>query len=88
MKALRLTTILIAALTILGIVALPNAARAEDKGTEDLAKASQNPISTLISVPFENISSFNNGPEDAYVNILNIKPVYPLNLIVKNPAPI
>jgi len=80
MKALRLTTILIAALTILGIVALPNAARAEDKGTEDLAKASQNPISTLISVPFENISSFNNGPEDAYVNILNIKPVYPLNL--------
>ena len=80
MKTLRLTTILFATLTILGIVALTDTARAEDKGAQNLAKASQNPISTLISVPFENISSFNNGPEDAYVNILNIKPVYPLNL--------
>jgi hypothetical protein len=80
MKTIRLITILFATLTALGTMALTNAARAEDEGTQDLAKASQNPISTLISVPFENISSFNNGPEDAYVNILNIKPVYPLNL--------
>lgn len=55
-------------------------AMAEDKATQDLAKQSQNPISSLISVPFENISSFNNGPESAYVNVLNIKPVYPTRI--------
>jgi hypothetical protein len=80
MKTLRLTTILFATLTILGIVALTNAAWAEDKGTQDLAKQSQNPVSSLISVPFQNTSSFNNGPNDAYVNTLSIQPVYPMNL--------
>jgi hypothetical protein len=53
---------------------------ADDKATKDLAKQSQNPISSLISVPFENISSFNNGPERAFVNSLNIKPVYPTRI--------
>ena len=80
MKKLRFTTILFATLTILAIVALTNAARAEDKGTQDLAKQSQNPVSSLISVPFENTTTFNNGPEDAVVNILNIKPVVPMSL--------
>jgi hypothetical protein len=31
-------------------------------------------------VPFENNTSFSEGPEDATVNVLNLKPVYPLNL--------
>jgi len=34
----------------------------------------------LISVPFENNTTFNNGTEDAIVNILNIKPVVPLSI--------
>jgi hypothetical protein len=55
-------------------------AMADDKATKDLAKQSQNPISSLISVPFENISSFNNGPNDAYVNTLLIKPVLPVSV--------
>jgi hypothetical protein len=46
----------------------------------DLAKASQNPVAKLISVPFENNATFNNGPEDVFVNILNIKPVVPMGL--------
>jgi hypothetical protein len=54
-----------------------NTARADE---QDLAKASQNPVSSLISVPFENISSFNNGPNDAYVNTLLIKPVIPVGI--------
>jgi len=53
-------------------------AAADEMG--DLAKQSQNPISSLISVPFENITSFNNGPEDAVFNTLLVKPVYPLGL--------
>ena len=34
----------------------------------------------LISLPFENISSFNNGPNDAYVNTLLMKPVLPVQI--------
>ncbi len=45
-----------------------------------LAKASQNPVANLISVPFENNATFNNGTEDVYVNILNIKPVIPMGI--------
>jgi hypothetical protein len=69
-----------AALVVLGILLIPGTARAEDKATENLAKESQNPISTLISVPFENNTTLNNGTEDAIVNILNIKPVVPLSI--------
>jgi hypothetical protein len=46
---------------------------------EDLAKRSQNPIGNLISVPFENNSDLRDGPEDGYVNVLNLKPVYPVS---------
>ena len=51
-----------------------SAAHAADK-THALAKASQNPISSLISVPFEFNNNFNTGPEDAYFQQLLIKPV-------------
>ncbi len=34
--------------------------------THNLAKASQNPISSLVSVPFEFNNNFNTRPEDAY----------------------
>jgi hypothetical protein len=46
----------------------------------NLAKQSQNPVGSLISVPFENNATFNNGPEDVFVNILNIKPVIPTGI--------
>ena len=49
----------------------------------DLAKASQNPVAKLISVPFENNATFNNGPEDVFVDVLNIKPVVPMGLTEK-----
>jgi len=81
MKTFRITTLLFAALTMLGITVFTGAAQAEEKGTHDttdLAKQSQNPVSSLISVPFEMNNTFNNGPEDAYAMILNIKPVIPM----------
>jgi len=79
-KQIRPGNHFLAALIVLGILVIPGTARAEDKATQDLAKESQNPISTLISVPFENNTTFNNGTEDAIVNILNIKPVVPLSI--------
>ncbi|MFC1821987.1 transporter [Thermodesulfobacteriota bacterium] len=80
MEIFRFRKPFLTALLLLGIMALTNAARAEDKGTKELAKQSQNPVSSLISVPFENISSFNNGPNDAYVNTLLVKPVLPVQI--------
>ena len=46
---------------------------------EDLAKQSQNPLATVVSVPFENNFYLGIGPSDATAYILNMKPVYPMN---------
>ena len=46
----------------------------------DLAKAVQNPVSSLISLPFQNNTNFNIGPYDRVQNVLNIQPVIPVSL--------
>jgi hypothetical protein len=51
---------------------------AQDK--DDLAKKSQNPVSNMISVPFQNNTSFNVGPYNRTQNVLNIQPVWPFSL--------
>ena len=48
--------------------------------TKDLAKASQSPVVAMISVPIENNATFNNGDEDVFVNVTNIKPVIPMGI--------
>ncbi len=54
----------------------------EERGpsTSDLAKAAQNPIADMISVPFQNNFNFRVGPHDQLQNILNIQPVIPVTL--------
>ena len=68
------------ALVVLCLAWSANAARAEEDDTEALAKKSQNPVSTLISVPFENNVNFNAGPRDRTDDVLSIKPVIPVSL--------
>ena len=46
----------------------------------DLAKASQNPVGNMISMPFQNNTTFGLGPDDAISNVLNLQPVVPLSL--------
>ena len=55
-------------------------AKGRQAGTEDLAKASQNPIASLITLPFQNNSSFHDGPFGRTQNVLNIEPVVPMSL--------
>lgn len=47
---------------------------------EELAKLAQNPVGNLISVPFQNNTNFNVGPENGTQNILNIQPVIPISI--------
>jgi hypothetical protein len=61
---------------------------------EELAKAAQNPVADLISLPFQNNTNFGYGPDDEIQNVLNIQPVIPFhlsenwNLITRTIAPV
>jgi hypothetical protein len=55
-------------------------APAAGEGTADLAKATQNPVSSLISVPIQNNDNFGVGPFNRIQNVLNIQPVVPVKL--------
>jgi hypothetical protein len=48
--------------------------------TPELAKQAQNPIASLISVPFQNNFNFNAGTQDDLQNVLNIQPVVPFRV--------
>lgn len=47
---------------------------------EELAKATQNPIADLISLPIQNNWDFGIGPADAMRYTLNVQPVIPFSL--------
>lgn len=94
----------IAAIAI-GVAALVNPTRAyegdgdgvieagEDE-TAELARAVQNPVANLISLPFQNNTNFEWGPDERVQNVLNIQPVLPFqiaegwNLITRTILPI
>jgi len=48
--------------------------------TEALAKAVQNPVASMISLPFQNNVNTGIGPNNETQNILNIQPVWPISL--------
>jgi hypothetical protein len=51
-----------------------------DADVSDQAKQAQNPIADLISVPFQNNTNLNVGPQRSTLNVLNIQPVVPVSL--------
>ena len=86
------TRYLVAALGAAALIAaFP--ARAE-LSAEELAKLAQNPVGNLISVPFQNNTNLNFGPEKGTQNILNIQPVIPIevnkdwNIITRTIVPV
>jgi hypothetical protein len=48
--------------------------------TQELQKATQNPIASLISVPIQNNSNFGVNPGDRTQDVLNIQPVMPIGI--------
>ena len=71
------------------VIALPASAANEDgdgiiepgeNETAELARAAQNPLASMISLPFQNNTNFNFGPLEKTQNILNIQPVWPFQL--------
>ena len=76
------------------IVPMSAAVNAQEPSAEDLAKAAQNPIASMISLPFQNNTNTNFGPEEKTQNILNIQPVWPFsvgenwNLITRTIIPV
>jgi len=67
---------LLAALLVCG---LSSHALAEENVNE-LRDAVQNPVASMISVPFQNNTDFNIGPDNKTKNTLNIQPIFPFEL--------
>jgi hypothetical protein len=80
-------------LTALGLVCSPPTL-AQKMSSEELAKLAQNPVGNLVSVPFQNNTNFNVGPQNGTQNILNVQPVLPIefgpdwNLITRTILPL
>jgi hypothetical protein len=51
-----------------------------DASTEDLQKATQNPVASLITVPIQNNSNFGVDPYGRVQDVLNIQPVIPARI--------
>jgi hypothetical protein len=63
-----------------GTAGAPAAEGAPRMDADALARAAQNPIAAMISVPFQNNTNFNYGPNGHTQNILNIQPVVPFRV--------
>ena len=81
-------------LIILFLLFISSNSLGQEPSQEELAKQSQNPVASLISLPFQNNTNFGIGPDDETQNVLNIQPVLPFaisdswNLITRTIVPV
>ena len=75
MKNFKLT--LVAFLIFMG---LSHSTRSLAQSNEQMAKASQNPVSNFFNFPFQNNTNYGFGPYERTQNVLNIQPVIPFSL--------
>ena len=68
-------------LVIFSLVSLQLIAQTSEEAEKAaLAKATQNPVAAMYSLPFQNNTTFGNAPFNRPQNILNIQPVIPIKL--------
>ena len=67
-------------LVVVALLVIPATAQESAAGTEKLAKDTQNPVASMISVPLQNNVNFSIGPYGREQNVLNIQPVIPVRL--------
>jgi hypothetical protein len=65
---------------LFAVFPLLHSASAGAEDTPDIAKQAQNPIASLISVPFQNNTTFGVGEDSGVQNALEIEPVIPFKL--------
>jgi len=63
-------------LILFGIILITSCFMFAQETNEELTKAAQNPLANIISIPFQNNTSFN-LPDGRTQNVLNIQPVIP-----------
>ena len=64
--------------TLLLLWFIPSIISAQE--AEDAAKAAQNPLANVISMPFQNNTDFGIGAYDKTANVTNIQPILPVSL--------
>ncbi len=67
-------------LAVVGLLLFAAPAGAEETGEKDPAMEAQNPLASIISMPFQNNTDFGIGEYDRTANVLNIQPIYPVGL--------
>ncbi len=77
MKKSMCVFVILTAITFMTSAANPLHALPQDD--EELAREAQNPLASLISVPYQNNTNFGLGPNDRTQNVLNIQPVVPFS---------
>lgn len=75
----NIKTSLAASLLLLPLITFAESAVTEEEKMA-LAKASQNPLAAMISLPLQNNTNFNVGPESDTQNVLLVQPVIPIDL--------
>ncbi|MFO1306089.1 MAG: transporter [Burkholderiales bacterium] len=70
----------VASIAAFALAAACAASALAEPAAEELAKLAQNPIANLVSVPFQNNTNLNFGPQKATQNTLNIQPVIPFEI--------
>jgi hypothetical protein len=72
--------LLLAALPARAEEPAPPAAPGGEPSTAELARAAQNPVADIISIPFQDNIGFGYGPQKDVQNVLNFQPVIPFHL--------
>ena len=67
-------------LLTLCVLAATNLAVAQGQSAGDLAKAAQNPVASMISVPIQSNINYDWGPEGKTFAVTNLQPVLPFRL--------